>query len=225
MPHRNPWRLVTLYLPLAGFLAFTLFPIYWTLATSLQSETAVARLPIHLIPRELTLENYRALWNFTRFDRFFLNSLLVAGATTLLTLGITTLSGYALSRFRFKGKTLDLLLDPRHPDDPPGHDRHPALRDLHRSGAGPLTAGAGRDLYHVHDHLLHPAHEGVHGRHPDGDRRDGDDRWLLRDSGRSSGSSCQRSSRGWWPRESSPLSMPLERTDLRRNVPQLRGGR
>lgn len=106
MRKRDPRRLLTLYLPLAGFLAFTLFPIYWTLATSLQDEAAVARLPIRLIPRKLTVENYRALWNFTRFDRFFSNSLFVAGGTTLLTLGITTLSGYALSRFRFKGKTV-----------------------------------------------------------------------------------------------------------------------
>jgi multiple sugar transport system permease protein len=61
MQTRDPWRILTLYLPLAGFLVFTLFPIYWTLATSLQDEAAVARLPIRLIPRELTVENYRAL--------------------------------------------------------------------------------------------------------------------------------------------------------------------
>lgn len=98
-------RLLTLYLPLAAFLVFTLFPIYWTLVTSLQTEAAVSQRPIHLIPREITFENYLAIWSFARFDRFFLNSFLVAGGTTLLTLLITTLSGYALSRYRFKGKT------------------------------------------------------------------------------------------------------------------------
>lgn len=102
----KPLRFFVLYLPLAAFLVFTLFPIYWTLVTSLQTEEAVARLPISLVPESLTLDNYFAIWEFARFDGFFLNSLFVAGGTTVLTLLITTLSGYSLSRFRFRGQTV-----------------------------------------------------------------------------------------------------------------------
>lgn len=106
MLDRRPlWLRLVQYVLLAAFLVFTLFPIYWTFATSLQPEAAVSRLPVRLWPSEVSFANYAAIFSFTRFDRFFVNSIIVATGTTLVTLLLTIVSGYALSRYRFRART------------------------------------------------------------------------------------------------------------------------
>jgi ABC-type glycerol-3-phosphate transport system permease component len=74
----------------------------------------------------LTVELPRPV-GFTRFDRFFLNSLFVAGAPRSSPSGIDPLG--LRFRFRFKGKTV-IFFSIWPSDDSPGHDRDPAVRIL-----------------------------------------------------------------------------------------------
>ena len=61
----------------------------------------------------MTMENYVTVLKASDFPRYFLNSLIVSIATALVVTAVASLAGYALSRFRFRGKawvSLVLLL-------------------------------------------------------------------------------------------------------------------
>ncbi|WP_197686499.1 carbohydrate ABC transporter permease [Thermanaeromonas toyohensis] len=84
-------------------LAWSLFPIYWMLVTSLKRNMDVFKVPPEWWPVQPTIENYIGLTTgINPIGRFFVNSMV----TSLLTVGITivlaTLSGYALSRLKFR---------------------------------------------------------------------------------------------------------------------------
>ncbi len=59
-----------------------------------------------LTPDEPTLENYRRLFAELPFARFYVNSVFVASAQTLLTLFFCSLGGYAFAKFAFPGRSL-----------------------------------------------------------------------------------------------------------------------
>lgn len=96
-------RVLTLYVPLALFLVFILFPFYWMFVTSIKPEGELYGATTYW-PRNFTWESYTNL--FGRFD--FLkpmgNSLFVAIVTTLVTLFVSTLAAYAFTRFEFRGR-------------------------------------------------------------------------------------------------------------------------
>lgn len=93
----------------AALVGALLFPIYWMAASSLTPEAALfgAR---PLLPDGLTLEHYRALFDERGFLAPIRNSLVVAGATTLLALPVAALCAYALARLRMRGKGVLLAL-------------------------------------------------------------------------------------------------------------------
>ncbi len=51
-----------------------------------------------------TLQNYQEVLSSTNFDRYFLNSVITALATTAIALVLGTLAAYGFSRFRFRGR-------------------------------------------------------------------------------------------------------------------------
>ncbi len=57
-----------------------------------------------IVPESPTFENYRRLFTDLPFGQFFLNSLFISTASTLLTLFFCSLGGYAHAKFAFKGK-------------------------------------------------------------------------------------------------------------------------
>jgi len=85
-----------------------LLPFLWMLLTSLKPFPELFAL--RFLPQEPTLENYRQVLEQTGFPRWFLNSLLVASATTASVLFFDSLAGYTLARLRFPGKNLVFLL-------------------------------------------------------------------------------------------------------------------
>jgi len=92
------------YLLLAFMLAFLLFPFYWTFVTSIKPERELYGKEVTYWPREATFESYRRLFRDYNFVRPMTNSLIVAAATTLISLTVSLLAAYAFSRFRFKGR-------------------------------------------------------------------------------------------------------------------------
>ncbi len=87
--------------------AIGLFPLYWALAASLGPEERLFG-STPLVPRSITLEHYRALFDERDFLVPIRNSLVVASFTTLLSVTAGALCAYALARLRFRGKTLVL---------------------------------------------------------------------------------------------------------------------
>jgi len=87
-----------------------LFPLYWMLSTSLKFESEVFRLPPTLFPDELTTENFVFAWTETSMPTYFMNSSIYVLGTLLVALFCASLASYSISRFKFKGKAVFLLL-------------------------------------------------------------------------------------------------------------------
>lgn len=97
-------KVFTCYIPLVVFTVFTLFPFYWFLNTSFKEESSIMQLPMRYIPVPFTLDNYKYMMDSMGFDQYFLNSLFVAIITTIAIMLIAIWGGFALSRYKFKGK-------------------------------------------------------------------------------------------------------------------------
>lgn len=93
---------LTVYLVLLLAVAIMLFPIAWMLSTAFKSTSEVFRIPPTWIPHAPSLESFRLSLNTTML-RFFVNSVIVAAGSTLLSLLAGSFAAYALSRFHFPG--------------------------------------------------------------------------------------------------------------------------
>jgi multiple sugar transport system permease protein len=80
---------------------YCLSPFLWTLLTALKTEEEVFRLPVSYLPETISLENVGNVFSKRPFGRYVLNSFMVAGGATLLTLWI----GSTLA-FRLRGMDL-----------------------------------------------------------------------------------------------------------------------
>ncbi len=110
---RRVLNAIGLYGAIFAYVAFALFPIYWTVKISVTPENLLYSEGIKLWPTHMTLKNYETVLRASDFPRYFLNSMIVSIATALIVTAVASLAGYALSRFRFQGKawvSLVLLL-------------------------------------------------------------------------------------------------------------------
>lgn len=90
---------VLVYLLLLGYAALVLVPVMVVFSASL-SQTGLPR----LFPEELVFTHYAELLSDPRLLRALINSFIVSGASTLLSVLISSLAGYAFSRYRFPGR-------------------------------------------------------------------------------------------------------------------------
>jgi len=80
------------------------FPFFWTIITSISPGAGLGVAP-SLVPENPSLEAYERLFDERPFGRVILNSLLLAGVTTIVQLFTSATAGYAFSRLPFRGQT------------------------------------------------------------------------------------------------------------------------
>lgn len=102
MSRMPPLARAAIMILLAGFLALALLPIYWMVLTAFRPSSAVMAWPPRLLPdpAELTVEPLLTLLSGAPVGGWLWNSLAIALTSTLLTVIVATLAGYALSRSR-----------------------------------------------------------------------------------------------------------------------------
>lgn len=83
---------------------FILLPFFWMVSTSLKSRGALMALPIEWIPKEISFEGYKKLFDVFPFGRTVLNSIFVSIVTTIVSLTSALMAAYAFSKLDFKGK-------------------------------------------------------------------------------------------------------------------------
>jgi multiple sugar transport system permease protein len=86
-----------------GLLA-ALLPMAWMVSASLMPAGDASTYPPRFLPREVTLEHYRALFTRLNLGRYLVNSTIVAVTVTVLSLVINALAGYAFAKLRFRGR-------------------------------------------------------------------------------------------------------------------------
>ena len=87
-----------------GLLFF--LPLYWTIVTSLKGKTEIYGTPPTLIPQAPTLENYIKILTLENgiYKDYFVNSIVATAITIFVTVVISVLAGYGLSKLELKGR-------------------------------------------------------------------------------------------------------------------------
>ncbi|TMM37441.1 MAG: carbohydrate ABC transporter permease [Actinobacteria bacterium] len=95
----SPWY----YVGIAVIVVYCLAPFYWMVVSALRRPSD--QFSNSLLPIPASLDNLKAAFSPSNgFARGLLNSLIVAGSTTIITLVIGITAAYALARLDFRGK-------------------------------------------------------------------------------------------------------------------------
>jgi trehalose/maltose transport system permease protein len=90
------------FLLVAAIAVYAVFPFYWAIVSSLRSGQALYSTA--LIPDQVSIANYVAVFTDQPFARNILNSMIVALTTVLLSLALAVPAAYALGRIAFRGR-------------------------------------------------------------------------------------------------------------------------
>ncbi|MCK9917466.1 MULTISPECIES: carbohydrate ABC transporter permease [Microbacterium] len=86
-------------------IAFSIFPVYWMVNTSLLPGSAIKSDTPHLWPDLFTVQNYVTALGSSGFGAALLTSVVVTVVTVAAALVFAFLAAIVLSRFRFRGRT------------------------------------------------------------------------------------------------------------------------
>lgn len=90
--------------------ALILFPIIWMLPSAFKSRTELFSIPNHFFTLKPTLDNFKAVFEMRLNNYNFIRSLLVttaiAAVTTIISVSINIIAGYAFARIEFRFKKI-----------------------------------------------------------------------------------------------------------------------
>jgi trehalose/maltose transport system permease protein len=103
---RTGWRRVVNGVNIATFFVvlFIGLPLYWLVASSFKTPSAMGNDPPQLFPHPISGGEYSSAFKQYDFGVYFRNSLIVTIVATALVLFLGTLAGYALGRSPMRGK-------------------------------------------------------------------------------------------------------------------------
>jgi len=95
---------VLLYAFLLALLVVFALPLLWALSASFKSRADIFSYPPALLPNPAVLDNYRGLFEAQPFWSWFTVSTVVAVLSTVVSVGLCSLAGFAFAKYRFRGK-------------------------------------------------------------------------------------------------------------------------
>lgn len=98
------------YIPLILLLLFVLIPFLWAVSLSFKTQQEIIASHVSLLPRHFTFQSYVMAWQSNNLNVFFKNSLFVSLIATAFTVVLTVANSYAISRYRFRGRTFFTFL-------------------------------------------------------------------------------------------------------------------
>jgi trehalose/maltose transport system permease protein len=111
---RKPWRKrlarIPFYVLIAAIFVYTVFPFIWAIRSSITPDGDLFSTPLQYFPANPTLAHYREVLSSGEFQRALINSTIVAGTVTLISLVLGSIASYALGRFRFRGRAFAMYL-------------------------------------------------------------------------------------------------------------------
>jgi len=87
-----------------------LIPIFYCVFVSFMEPEQIQTIPPTFFPHRWTLVNYDTVFKTTPIARYMLNSLILAGSTSVIRIITASLAAYAFSFFRFRGKNILFML-------------------------------------------------------------------------------------------------------------------
>src|SRR5258707_6475429 len=105
------WNRITLHFILIVGAIFMIMPFLAMVSPSLKPQKEILpEFPPKLIPDTLAFSNYTTAWTSLPFDRFYINSLIVATSVTILDSFLSSMAAFGFARVRFKGRNSLFLL-------------------------------------------------------------------------------------------------------------------
>ena len=97
---------LAMHLVLITYSLFVLFPILLVFMNSFKDQMAIFAAPLSPpTPATFSLAGYRTLFDVANFPRYFLNSLIVTGASLFLIVFLGAMAAWALAEYRFRLNT------------------------------------------------------------------------------------------------------------------------
>lgn len=81
-------------------------PFVWMVSTSIKDASSMFKIPLQLIPDDITFKNYTEIFKKFPFMEFTLNSFKITILSTIGLLISSSLAAYAFARMKFKGSNL-----------------------------------------------------------------------------------------------------------------------
>ena len=101
------------YLLLGGASFLSLFPLFWTISTSIKNRIDTYTLPPKFFNFSPTFKNYHSLFSMDKFWEIYWNSILITIGSTIICLVLGSLAAYAFARkpkFRGRGPLEGLMI-------------------------------------------------------------------------------------------------------------------
>ena len=95
-------RLLT-YIFLIAFTLVYMLPFFSAIITSVRTQDDISLNGFWSAPREVTLTNYYDAWEKGRVSRYLLNSFVITIPALIATIFLSSLSAFALARYKFRG--------------------------------------------------------------------------------------------------------------------------
>ena len=102
------WYIFRLVL-LVGISYIVLFPFFTKIAGSVMGPDDFVDVTVRLIPKNFSLDMYKAIWTEQHYLEAFTNTLFLSASTALVQTFICCVVAYGLAKFKFKGNKLVFL--------------------------------------------------------------------------------------------------------------------
>ena len=88
------------------FSIFSIFPLYWMVASSIRPYVEVYQTPPLLFSNKIDFSAYETVLTLTPFIKMFWNSLYISTITTIVCTILSAMAGHSLARMKFRGKKI-----------------------------------------------------------------------------------------------------------------------
>lgn len=95
-------RSSVLYVLMILAVLWSVFPLFWVLISSVRPDIETYAFEQTFFPQNPTLDNYVSLFKITPFGLWMKNSAVLSTVTTLAVVLLSSMTAYAMSRFRYK---------------------------------------------------------------------------------------------------------------------------
>lgn len=86
------------------FLLVIFIPLFWMFCMSVKATSVQYISPVQWFPEQPAWNNYVRIWKAVPLGKYFFNSMVVAITTVVICIPLASLAGFALSKFRFRGR-------------------------------------------------------------------------------------------------------------------------
>jgi ABC-type glycerol-3-phosphate transport system permease component len=100
---RRQLRLIATTIIIVPICLLWIYPFLWMVSAALKTNADIFS-GLSLIPRTLHWDNFARAWTQGHIGRYFLNTVVITGASVAIVVAATAMMGYVLGRYRFPGK-------------------------------------------------------------------------------------------------------------------------